>query len=67
MTKTSKKTCPLCGKPTIDAYRPFCSRGCANRDLLSWLGGDYAIAGESASLDELEEDSSEAPSKTYFH
>jgi endogenous inhibitor of DNA gyrase (YacG/DUF329 family) len=35
--------CPLCAKPTDPAYRPFCSRRCADVDLQRWLVGRYAI------------------------
>ena len=44
MAKT--ETCPLCGKPTDAAHKPFCSRGCKDRDLLNWLGEGYRVAGE---------------------
>lgn len=35
--------CPICSKPFIKAYRPFCSKRCADVDLGRWLKGDYAI------------------------
>lgn len=35
--------CPVCGKPTDAAYRPFCSKRCADVDLQRWLTGRYAI------------------------
>jgi len=35
--------CPICGKPTATAYRPFCSARCADVDLQRWLAGAYAI------------------------
>ena len=35
--------CPICGKPPIDRYRPFCSKRCAEVDLHRWLTGAYAI------------------------
>jgi endogenous inhibitor of DNA gyrase (YacG/DUF329 family) len=35
--------CPICAKPTDPAYRPFCSRRCADIDLQRWLVGRYAI------------------------
>lgn len=38
--------CPICGKPTVAAYRPFCSKRCADVDLAHWLRGDYVIAGD---------------------
>jgi len=35
--------CPICSKPLDPAYRPFCSRRCADVDLQRWLVGRYAI------------------------
>ncbi|MEM7487951.1 MAG: DNA gyrase inhibitor YacG [Pseudomonadota bacterium] len=35
--------CPICDKPTAAAYRPFCSRRCADVDLGKWLNGSYAV------------------------
>lgn len=37
--------CPQCGKPVSVAFRPFCSRGCKDRDLLAWLGEAYRLPG----------------------
>jgi hypothetical protein len=37
------KSCPICGKPTADKFRPFCSRRCADVDLNRWLSGVYAV------------------------
>ena len=45
--------CPLCGKPTAPEHRPFCSRGCRDRDLLNWLGDAYRVAGPAAGPDEV--------------
>ncbi|MBN8812198.1 MULTISPECIES: DNA gyrase inhibitor YacG [unclassified Sphingomonas] len=39
-------TCPVCGQPTDIDNKPFCSRGCKDRDLLQWLGEGYRIPGE---------------------
>lgn len=36
-------TCPICGKPTEPAHRPFCSKRCQRIDLGRWLSGAYAI------------------------
>ncbi|MBX2806175.1 MAG: DNA gyrase inhibitor YacG [Hyphomicrobiales bacterium] len=36
-------TCAICGNPRSEAYRPFCSKRCADADLGRWLKGDYAI------------------------
>lgn len=38
--------CPICGKPTVAEYRPFCSRRCADVDLQRWLRGAYAVPAE---------------------
>jgi endogenous inhibitor of DNA gyrase (YacG/DUF329 family) len=36
-------TCPICHRPTLPDYRPFCSKRCADVDLGKWLTGSYAI------------------------
>ncbi len=36
-------SCPGCGKPTDQTYRPFCSKRCADVDLGRWMNGDYAL------------------------
>ncbi|MAS45563.1 MAG: DNA gyrase inhibitor YacG [Rhodobacteraceae bacterium] len=38
--------CPMCKRPTVTAYRPFCSKRCADLDLGNWLNGKYAIPAE---------------------
>jgi uncharacterized protein len=35
--------CPICGKPTAAAHRPFCSARCRDIDLGRWLKGNYRI------------------------
>ena len=45
--------CPLCGTPVDPAYRPFCSRGCRDRDLIGWMDGNYRLAERSTDDDEL--------------
>ncbi|MFN3936721.1 MAG: DNA gyrase inhibitor YacG [Gemmobacter sp.] len=40
--------CPICGKPAVTDYRPFCSRRCADIDLGRWLTGSYVVPGEPA-------------------
>ena len=37
------RACPQCGKPRDDEYKPFCSRGCRDRDLLKWFGESYRV------------------------
>ena len=41
--KTSAACCPLCGKATEAASKPFCSKRCADIDLNRWLSGVYAV------------------------
>lgn len=48
--------CPICTAPSELAYRPFCSRRCADVDLSRWLRGGYAIHGR-ADVDEDGDDS----------
>lgn len=36
-------SCPICKKPAVAAYRPFCSKRCADRDLAKWFNGSYAV------------------------
>ena len=48
MNEIDRKTarlasCPICGKPADAAFRPFCSKRCANVDLNRWLSGVYAV------------------------
>ena len=38
-----RRPCPLCGKPSLQKFHPFCSNRCAQIDLNRWLGGNYAI------------------------
>jgi endogenous inhibitor of DNA gyrase (YacG/DUF329 family) len=46
----------VCGKPASDTSKPFCTRGCKDRDLLKWLGEGYRIAGPPAASDGLDSD-----------
>ncbi|MEQ9694630.1 DNA gyrase inhibitor YacG [Shimia sp. SDUM112013] len=50
-------TCPICKKPTVESYRPFCSKRCADVDLGRWLGGEYAVPSQDPEeqIDALEE------------
>ena len=38
-----KPVCPTCKKPTVQEFRPFCSRGCRDRDLINWMDEGYKI------------------------
>ncbi len=44
--------CPICGKDAVAAFRPFCSKRCADVDLARWLKGSYVIPGRPAGEDE---------------
>ncbi|MGD9802961.1 MAG: DNA gyrase inhibitor YacG [Hyphomicrobiaceae bacterium] len=44
--------CSICGKPTSERYRPFCSKRCADLDLARWLGDGYVIPGGNQDADE---------------
>jgi len=48
MTAPSKEgaPCPICRKPMVTAFRPFCSKLCASRDLIRWIDGGYRIPTE---------------------
>ncbi|WP_284179616.1 DNA gyrase inhibitor YacG [Rhabdaerophilum sp. SD176] len=35
--------CPICERLTIQQFRPFCSKRCADVDLSRWLNGIYAV------------------------
>jgi endogenous inhibitor of DNA gyrase (YacG/DUF329 family) len=70
--RNKTKTCPICGKPLSgkplgetpqdQAYRPFCSKRCADIDLARWLGGRYAIPGAPADKTGDESDGDSGPS-----
>lgn len=40
--------CPICGKPEVKGFRPFCSKRCADIDLGRWFKGSYSIPGPPA-------------------
>jgi endogenous inhibitor of DNA gyrase (YacG/DUF329 family) len=40
--------CLVCGKPQAPAFKPFCSKRCADVDLNRWLKGGYVIPGGPA-------------------
>ena len=44
----NRPSCPICGAPTARAWRPFCSRRCADVDLGRWLTGAYAVPSEGS-------------------
>jgi endogenous inhibitor of DNA gyrase (YacG/DUF329 family) len=41
--ETGAEACPICGKTMDAAFKPFCSKRCADIDLNRWLSGVYAV------------------------
>lgn len=37
--------CPICGRPGLAKFKPFCSVRCADADLGHWLTGQYRVPG----------------------
>ncbi|TMM51673.1 DNA gyrase inhibitor YacG [Sulfitobacter sabulilitoris] len=49
-------TCPMCDRETVQKYRPFCSRRCADLDLAKWFNGGYAApSNDPDDMDDLEQ------------
>jgi len=55
-TTQSRHACPICEKPSVERYRPFCSKRCADVDLGRWLNGAYAIPAVDDPADEEDAD-----------
>ena len=54
-------TCPMCSNETVPAFRPFCSKRCADLDLAKWFNGSYAVpSSDPDDIDELQEAMDEA-------
>jgi uncharacterized protein len=41
--KPGAKKCPICGKPAVEASKPFCSERCRDVDLNRWLSNSYVV------------------------
>jgi endogenous inhibitor of DNA gyrase (YacG/DUF329 family) len=53
MKPEKEKTCPTCGKPSVEKFVPFCSARCAQVDLGRWLTESYVVeTDEPPSLDD---------------
>ena len=50
------RPCPICGKPSLQAFHPFCSGRCADIDLNRWLTGAYVIPASADPSPEEEDD-----------
>ncbi len=53
--------CPICSRPAVVRYRPFCSRRCSDVDLHRWLSGRYAIP--AAEEDDPDDEDAPAPAE----
>lgn len=54
MTNSPQK-CPICKKNTVEIYKPFCSKRCADIDLSRWFSEDYRLSSEPRDEGEVEE------------
>lgn len=48
-----KAKCPICQAETVQKWRPFCSKRCADVDLGRWMTGGYAIPTEDADAPDI--------------
>jgi uncharacterized protein len=44
--------CPICGRPRVQKYRPFCSARCRDVDLGRWFGEVYTVPAVEPGYDE---------------
>lgn len=57
--QTRTRMCPICAKPSVLEFRPFCSKRCADIDLHRWLSGVYAVPVAPGSSDEIDREEPE--------
>lgn len=55
-------SCPICKKDTVQPFRPFCSKRCADVDLGRWFNGQYSVPSQDPeeqqeALEEIERNS----------
>ena len=50
---TRLASCPVCQKPVVKEYAPFCSSRCSTLDLGRWLSDDYRVPAEQDPGDEI--------------
>jgi endogenous inhibitor of DNA gyrase (YacG/DUF329 family) len=55
------KPCPICSKPAVVRFRPFCSQRCKDVDLNRWLSGRYAVPAVEAEDDTVASEPDEPP------
>jgi len=52
--KAAVGRCPICGRPRVETFKPFCSKRCADIDLAHWLDGRYVIPGPRSDEADME-------------
>ena len=50
VTRTPR--CPICGRPRVHEYRPFCSARCRDVDLGRWFGEAYRVPAVEPGFDQ---------------
>jgi endogenous inhibitor of DNA gyrase (YacG/DUF329 family) len=55
----AQKACPICKKPQVERFRPFCSKRCADIDLSRWFKDSYAIPADERVPDVIDTDEGE--------
>ncbi len=58
-------TCPICGRKSEPASRPFCSKRCADVDLARWLGEGYRISASDEDDADRAEPGDDAPARKH--
>lgn len=53
-SRANAPRCPICGRPRVPDYRPFCSARCRDIDLGRWFGEVYTVPAAEPGLDEDE-------------
>jgi uncharacterized protein len=48
--------CPICRKPSVPEFRPFCSRRCADIDLGRWFNETYSVPASPPGAEEDAQD-----------
>ena len=57
------RSCPICGKPVEPAFKPFCSKRCADIDLNRWLSGVYAVPSKGEEAEDADRSNESEASK----
>ena len=55
--------CPICGKPSHEKFKPFCSGRCADLDLGRWLKGGYVVPAAPDEAETPAQDPGQVPEK----